>query len=722
MNNYNTMMIFIIILLSFIQIIFTQSCDNQLHTFYETLGLLPITPVQPVFSITTGVSFGVPFVTITFNILAVAKNYQTLPNTVAPIPNVAYVSMDLPYCYSNIQTNCAIATIFGIERIGEPVVPLCNLDDRDATLGDSIAGRLFIYSDQSLACQGIPSVTIYNVTYSGVNSSDYTYDLYGIRTGNLSSEDISISSYRTEACNFSNGNITNNDTDTEFACQGPTLQCNQSRPVNTQIITPVTLRLQYQCYGFSEPGSSQFALYRVINPAQPIPGIEMDYDLAFFGLPFTNSSQSLPGDIIVNNTIVPTTDYLRQLILPSTLRQYLIAYPTLNFIANMSYGAVNPSLNTIINQPGVTDPTIPAATLILIPCRCNFSIACNPDGSLNDSQNGTVYYTNNTPPVAIGETTTPIVAFNSTVFLQNNGSFDPDMFPNPFLTYYWIPIAMFILTDLGNLTDNSNSFINAGIINDNTLLSGNASFQTFPFLQGIYSVALIVSDGQDMNISAIINITAVNPQPILNPKDQTVFLQVGTPGIIVFLNASVIDPLNSTLNASWTQSGGYVVQIINNNTLFASFNATLPGTYIFNVIISNNVSSISGDFVVNVIQTTGPPIASNYTNAPTILPSNRTNPPNFSGVPTIPVISEPPSSNTNSPNTFSPSPIPSYPPVFPPMPDGLNTSAQRIFAWTFVGVLFGVAITGLLWGFFWSIYGKKYHYIVPNRYLKTHQD
>lgn len=697
----------------FITKTFAVSCSLQLHEYYETFGLLPIFPVLPVVTTTSGVLLGVPFVTLSLNFQTVSLIYQSQPGVTAPTPVVSFISLDLPYCYTDIEVSCATRDIFGIERIGSPS-PQCPLDDRDPSFGSSTAGRLFIYPDQSnVSCLNTSTITIYNVTFNPlINGSFYTYDVFGLRTGNLTNEDLSISRYRSEACNNTDGNVTNSSSINQFECTAATLQCANARPVDNVTIVPTTLTIQYQCFGLTvvTGGSSAFSVYSVLNDNAPVDDIETDFDLTFIESP---SGIPIVG-IILNGTGLNSTNYLRQLIKPAIIRQYLIPYPTLNYYANLTTGAVNPLLNMVTNFPSITEYVIPDTAVIQIPCICNFSIYCFNDGSINDDEAGSPYYFNNTPPVAIGGTLTPVVPFNSTVDLRDMGSFDPDNFPLPFITYYWIPIALYVLDTTTNLytLQTTTFFIN----NTNVLFTGNASFTSQTFQNSIYAVALIVSDGQNQNISYV-NISSIDSQPSINQKDQNITINCPfVQGVLIYLNATdSLNPFNQTLNVSWTQVSGYFVQILNNDTLLASFNATLAGVYIFSVNITTNTSSSNGAFNVRVLRGTCPPIPDDSTNAPTTLPSNHTNPPNFTNVPTLPVFTEPPF--TPAPTSPFVPPVPViYPPLFPPMPDGIDTSGQRIGVWALIAIIIGFCIFTILWVLLIKLFPDNYVYVTFNPY------
>jgi len=663
-------MLFLLIITIFIPLInalpIPTNCDTQLHTFYEGLGMSALTPLEQIFNFTTGVLLGVPFVQIGIRVQSAALSYAN-SFSFTPLPNNSYVSLDVPYCFSNITFSCVSRIIYGITKTSNCTLLL----DRDVSFGSSIAGRLFIYPDQSAPCNGDALITIYNSTLTpAVNSSYYSYDIDGILTGVLKTQTSAVSAYRNAFCELTDGDPTEASNLTQFVCLDYALQCASPRPVNSDIISVVELSARYRCI---TPGTTK-NFVQVINHDETLYGIESEFDLGFIstitGLPLT-------------------TVYDRQLITPQTIRQYSVLSPFTNYNISAAFGTYNKS------SEALSIPPIPSQFLNRIPCICDFSVVCN--GTVIDiSPQGTIFYINNTIPVAISNTSTPFVRRGDFALLNNDDSYDPDMFPKN-LTGYWI---------LGQGIDD----INITMINPEA--RNNATFQTYNYTEGVYQMVSIVSDGQDLNAS-FTNVSAVDIFPTCNAKPQ-IFGEINQ---TVYLNATEsFDPLNASLTAFWLQLSGFSVNITNNETLLANFTALFSGTYIFILNVTNGIKNCSYQQIVIINPATFAPLNDNGTSiSPTSLPPNRTLSPIDQNQTDIPFVPEPPF-NFPDPNvTFTPTPlapVPIFPPVIPP------TTVESYIFWILFAVFLGISLLLLFWSCIEQD-DEKQLYIIKNRYIVT---
>jgi len=456
-----------ILLLLFLSTVYSlntpTSCDIQLHNYYVGLGMSPLTPLQQVYNFTTGAGF----VTIGINVQKVATDYaNSFSHT--PLPNNSYVSLDIPWCYTDIQFSCVNRIIYGITKTGSCTMLL----DRDTTFGNSIAGRVFIYPDPDPPCLGSASITFFGTVLTPLsNTSNYTFDIQGIATGVLKSESEAIFAYRNANCTYSNGTTADDSSTDQFVCLDYQLVC-PSRPVNNDIIAPVNLTYGYRCIGEIPGIGNAGSVVRVISENKTTDGIESEFDLSFVS--------TIDGSTLF-------TTYPRQLIFPLTIRQFDVQTIFDNYLINGTNGGYNASLQVISLFP------VPNQFLPFLPCVCNLTIFCDSSMNADFSDTGTQFFVNNSIPVAISNCSTPFVRQGDDSFFNDDGSFDPDDRPYN-LTVFWVQ---------GSGPDN----VNVTIVNPTDKI--NVTVETFQYVLGTYQIVEIVSDGQDLNVS-VSNTTAVS--------------------------------------------------------------------------------------------------------------------------------------------------------------------------------------------------------------------
>ena len=629
----------------------------------------PLTAHVEPFNFTSGVILGVPFVTIGINVQTAATFYAN-SFLFTPLPNNSYVSLDIPYCNTNITYTCVNRIIFGIRKLGACTL----LMDRDLSNGDPVAGRLFIYPNPDPPCNGDATVTFLDVTLvPAINGSLYSYDIEGISTGILKSETAAIFEYRNGECPYSDGALAD-VSEGQWVCDSMTLQCASPRPVNTDIITPAPLYARYRCLG-SPAGGGPNSLYQVISPSYPPTGIETEFDITWFSN--------------ISNSFIPLSNYTSELIKPGIIRQFIVFNPNIYYTVFTAFGGFN-----YTNNGTATMFPLPFIYLPQIQCICNFSMVCI-DGVVDLDENGTLFYPNNQFPIALANTSTPIVRRGDEALLQDAGSNDPDMYPQQNITYLWIQ---------GQSIDN----INISIVDDT---SPNASFTTYPFLDGTYTMVLVVSDGQDLNFTDV-NVTAVDIFPTCNGTLQVTEFENTT----VYLNASLsFDPGNVTLNVTWIEISGFPVDLINSTELVASFFANQSGIYIFQANATNGLKNCTFQVIVTVMAAPMPPLNDTNTSLPpVVIPPNRTLPPADVNFTDIPVVSDAPIAVTEPPSTFVPTPTGS-PPFFPPIP-GPPSVGYLIAAWMIMAFFLGLGLILILWA--WMEYTPEdNHYILKNPYI-----
>lgn len=648
-------------------------CSDQLRNFYLSMGMSPLFPEEQVFNYTLGTLLGIDFVTIGISIQQVALNYANSFSHI-PTPNNSYITMDIPYCFSNITFSCVERIIYGITHTNDNCTILL---DRDQSLGNNISGRLFIYPDPDPPCSGTASITFFNMTLVPIfnNISNSSYDIEGIYTGVLKSQTESIFSYRNAECFYTDGNVSDINSTTQFTCLVPLLQCASPRPINTQLLPPVLLTEEYRCLGFL-PGTSQTSsVIQVTNHNDSITGIESEFSLQF------NST--------ITGTLFPQT-YPRQLIKPQITRQFQVTNPFINYnVSSNIAGGYN------FTSTSLSLPPIPFQYLQFIPCLCGFSVFCDSSGSLDTTETGNLFFQNNTIPIGAGNTTTPFVRIGDFALLNNNG-FDPDDFPQP-VTFYAIQVQ----------SPNINN-INITIINPSDQF--NITFQTFPYTENIYTIMLLVSDGQDLNFT-LVNVTAVTPFPqcILEPQIS------GEVNETIFLNATAsFDVLGVNLTGYWIQITGFPVNITNNDTLLASFITNFSGTYIFQVNITNGLENCTFQQIVLVNPQTFAPINDpNTTLPPYLIPPNRSVPPIDINQTDIPTVTDPPFFNPIPNATVTPVPTGNTP-IFPPVPPA--SPFQNIVFWVLFAIFLAIDLLMIFWVFIMKNDDENYLF-VPNKYI-----
>lgn len=553
--------------------------------------------------------------------------------------------------------------------------------DRDISLGTYNAGRLWVYPDPQPPCSGTATITISNVNLSPIEiNSLYSYDIEGINTGVLKTQTAALFAYRNDECLETDGDVSDVGLG-QFTCLSQTLECSVNpRPFNNDIISPADLIVLYRCTGqlLNSNQGNIGGIVQVINTNASTfdTGIEQEFDLMFIstltGLPLTNT-------------------YLRQLITPQTIRQFNVG--TASFLYNIS-STTQGGLNFTSAIPVL--PPLPEIILPSVPCLCNFSVVCDQAGNIDLSTNGTNYFENNSIPVVFANVSSPVVRLGATVTLNDNGSFDPDMSPQSQLTFYWVLVQ---------------SIDNINVTIPNPTSQFNATFTTFNFTTGTYIIALLASDGQDINFT-FVNVTTVDviPTCIVLP------IITGEVNSTIFLDASQsFDPLGDELNASWTQQSGFPVVINNNQSLIANFESEFSGTYIFVVQISNGIENCTFITQVNINPSTFAPIVDNSTMAPFVTPDNRTTSPIDANQTDIPGLSDPPFELTHAPFTFTPTPTGSTP-VFPPVP--IDTIVwHSILFWVLAGLFMGLSLILFFYVLVIDSDDSNNRLVVPNRYI-----
>jgi hypothetical protein len=654
--------ILILLLLSTVSpsIVVTE-CNQQLHNYYVALGMPMVTPVLAAVNITSGTFFGTPFVEVQLGFQEVARFYAgLLPNTtLANQSFVSYVTVDVPWCATDIAFQCCDNITLGTAKTSN----CTTLVDFDLGGSDPIAGRFFIYSNQTTSCGGTPVITFFNVTLQPLLTDTYTYDVVGLQQHRELSFVEAQNLYRTSPCQFSDGSPSDVVNSSQFVCVEQRIGCNTTRMGGTPTLQVIPLP-EFACIGFSmNSTNTQTVLWKVVS-LQPPGGIQGTY-----GITWVNNLALAPG------TEAFYALYGTQFILiPDTVRQFDSGIDSLTQYALLFYQGRWVNYQPL--YPFSVDPFVAA-----VPCACGFSMFCDQsfNADITSLYNGVVLLNNALPICNPGPN--QFVGFGSPSFtISANASFDPDNAPYPFNTYWRIYSTPydpspppFTITDPAQTT---------------------ITFPAATLAQGSYIFLLYASDLQTQ-IPCFLNVTILPNQ---------VFAVVDPDFIIPFTFYSGLDanhsclifppspsiPLNGSYSYStnpaapfycnWIQTGGFpltfscdpsgftsTAAFFNTTDCIARFVPPLPGLYCFLLTVTDNVTNSSAAICVQVNpnfqqpESTFTPIF-NFTPSPI---RNLTFPPrpilNFSNYSLPPFNIPPPIAPTPTPNTTGPPLVPTFP-------------------------------------------------------------
>jgi len=685
-------------------------CSDQLYNYYLAKGLTLATPEEQVINFTTGVNLGLPFVTATINFQGVARMYQAnLTVGANNTPYVSYVSFDNPWCTSGVSIVCSDMTQFGMAKI------CTNIPDFDQGSPDPVAGRFYVYANQSAGCDGVVNVTFFNTTLLPEFTANYIYDARGITNFILLNESDAQTQYRYADCQYSTGNnVTFIEIQRQFACVDQVIGCTGDRPPS-QAQGAVVAVPRYSCYNQTflfnnvtnttidnelviwfvysfQPLGAQEGVFRAdfISPAT----LSLYYSHLFN--PFTTSCVLF--DIInfflpwFNGFPFPTSPCINNILLPSTRRQFLTN--DLDYCGSMllnSGSGPHSNWNTVVINAAYIyskDPII-----AIVPCICQFTMDCNPDGTPNIQNIDHLINPNNAIPIAqtFGGSTASIASGTLNFTLNGNESSDPDNGPFP-LSYYW---KAYNITNYTACPESGTPLVN---ITDPT--SETTLIDTSSLVPGVYVFILSVSDGQD-RVFTLFNLTILNDiVTAVAPPDFTTVLipcniSAGQTGTCIPLNgtSSFATNPNITLSYNWTQLTGFNLNppimmpslcagplsgLFNTTSSIACFIAPQPGIYEFNLTVTDNVTFSSDTVFVTVVPFGLNNTAPNTTVGP-FQPTNlRTNPPINRTIIEFPNISSEPI--TDAPFAAIPTTNTTIPAVFPVFPIPSNSDFISLFA------------------------------------------
>lgn len=394
-------------------------CNAQLHAFYVAQGMPGVQPVLPAFSFSSGFVMSEPYVEVTIDVQNVSRIYaQLLPNTT--LANQTYsvdLSLDLPCCATAVTFECADNASIGTARTSN-----CTTISDFAPGGSApVAGRFFIYANESAACNGRVVVRFFGpnlVIQPGANAT-FTYDLVGLRDHTQLSYTEAINLYRISPCNSTNGDPADVTNQFYFVCYEPRIGCNRTcSGTPTLEVQPVP---QFACIGDVFGNGSQTLLITV-NSYQATTGIS-----GYFGITFTNSLSFAPALEIAYQATGES-----YILLPGTFRQFASPYDNFTQFILQFYNG-----NWATFMPTYTfsnDPVIEA-----VPCACGFSMVCYPNSETADTTSYAVHNLDlaNKPPICNAGPNVEVGFGSPLIILNASLSYDPDGEPAPF-NVYWV--------------------------------------------------------------------------------------------------------------------------------------------------------------------------------------------------------------------------------------------------------------------------------------------
>jgi hypothetical protein len=129
------------------------------------------------------------------------------------------------------------------------------------------------------------------------------------------------------------------------------------------------------------------------------------------------------------------------------------------------------------------------------------------------------------------------------------------------------------------------------------LSNGGGEAASFvPTSAGVYTFVLTVSDGSLSGIDAVV-VTVANRPPTASAGAD----KIARVGEVVALSGSGSDPDGGTVSYSWTQIAGPAVTLNDANSATTSFGVPVPGSYTFNLTVSDGTMSESDTVTVIVV-------------------------------------------------------------------------------------------------------------------------
>jgi hypothetical protein len=464
----------------------SYTCDQQLYDFYVAkgygAGMEPpaITPA-PTELPTAVMRFGTP---------NRFHNYQfTLDPTFHP--NSSYFTFDIPYCTENIMVSaplppntesCRVSLHINVPK-NISALNTCN-DDFNLLTGRT---RGFVYMENCTFLVRIsfasPSFAITTDMFGdpvGVTETGmYTMDIRGLLQSDLATTEAeALGNYSNEQCdgtlNGADLALQTTTTQKQMVCTGPIFKC--YAPLEP--IQPVT---RYACQDNATTGR---LIWQVVSyePAFHPPG------LFFIGFcePFDAVCNSYIRTAADNGTLNAS---LNLVLRSGTRRQFDSNSSNFDQIAYVLYLT---DLNEY--EPRLLLAPQDAHLATLLPCICNFSVDCYPNGTIN-LDNVSAFYSRYNVPVIADAGTDPLLELGQPNYtLDGTRSYTVD---SGTLQFLWV---------LYSQPPGSPPVVIPNNMSVTTVID------TSQFVEGVYQFVLFTSDGQDVSHD-LLNLTVVKALP-----------------------------------------------------------------------------------------------------------------------------------------------------------------------------------------------------------------
>jgi hypothetical protein len=647
-----------------------------------------LTPVLQAVNFTSGIFMGLSYVTMEIGVQEVARYYANLlPNTtLANQSYSSFVSIDFPWCTTNIVFQCCDSASLGTSKTSN----CTTLSDFDQGGASVVAGRFFIYVNQSTTCKGTIAVTFYNTTLIASSNQTITYDVLGLRDHVLMSPPVARQTYRRSTCLFSDGNPADVVTQNQFVCIEPQIGCNATR-INGQASLEIIPIPSFQCIGRLSPNATvNRVLWRVYNQ-QPVYGVD-----GTFGITFTNNIALAAA---VQTQYESNGD--SYILVPSTRRQFSSGYPNFDHWALLLYQGRWNQYRPLYSFSA--DPKIAA-----VPCVCGFSMDCDDNGEADLTSDITgIIRSNNALPICQPGPALRLSYGASNFTLNATGSYDPDNLPAS-LTVQWAiystpyspspppfnittPDAFLYTIDSSNLTIGTYIFIlwvsdlqsQVPCLWNVTILSNQVFAITEPDRVDKFSFYA----GNMVNHSCFI----FPPSPVLTVNGSYSYGTIATVPLYYLWEQIGGDPLNYLCDPFGFRT---TRAILNTTQPILEFVPPGPGKYVFRLTVTDNVTNSSAVVSVTVTPDFKQPPA---TFTPII---NYTDPP-------IRDL-EPPSREILNKTNATTAPFNTFSPIAPPAPVNISvappfTILPPITSNEIIILTIGLLLSLVLWAFLYAI-------------------
>lgn len=528
------------------------TCAQQLHYYYEQIGLPASYPLLEPVTFSQGIVGGFPYVDATLRFQTVARAYQAnITGPPPPLPYINYISFDIPWCAFNITVTCAGRILYGVGKIDT-----CLIVDFDQGGDTQIAGRLWISVNHTGPCvNAVPVVRFVNVTLdNSTTTAVYTYDTLGITPPNLQlSPQVALEFYQNSTCDFSDGAPIDATTQDQFVCNDFPLVCAIPR-ANAIGAPPVVPIPQYACLGNQTPTNMTPVMVWWITSYDPPGSIA-----GSFFLTFCAETDQLCRITFEQRCLMNPGSLTRYTLIPGTRRQFFSPFTDFGQTIVLFYAGRAVSFQPLYTL-APNDPTVR-----VIPCVCEFSVDCRADGTVtNESYTVSSYVIPiNTPPIPDPGPAATTYQGISTFFMNATASNDPGNQPGPFSTYWKVYTQPVGSPPVSIPFPQYREFV----------------LDTSLFVPGLYQFVLYASDSQTItfviyNITVIYNIvtTTINisnqiqfvPYAGESPTSEATCPTFGNyPSPCIPIDGCATAASNPAVNLtfSWTQTIGYETPI-----------------------------------------------------------------------------------------------------------------------------------------------------------------